>query len=65
MPPLQVLAPPGGQDHVNSLNLGREVPNSGNNYSRPNGQNSGNFITDRPSSRVLQAPGGASQIMFG
>lgn len=36
-----------------------------NNYSRPAGQNVGNFLTDRPSSRVLAAPGGASQIIFG
>lgn len=37
-----------------------------NNYSRPGGlQNVGNFLTDRPSSRVLAAPGGASQIVFG
>jgi len=35
-----------------------------NNYARPGGQNTGNFITDRPSSRVLQQPGGASQISF-
>jgi len=26
--------------------------NVGNNYSRPDGQNVGNFITDRPSSKV-------------
>uniref|UniRef100_A0A7S0S1Z3 SAP domain-containing protein n=1 Tax=Chlamydomonas leiostraca TaxID=1034604 RepID=A0A7S0S1Z3_9CHLO len=37
-----------------------------NNYSRPgNCQNVGNFITDRPSSRVLAPPGGKSQITFG
>ncbi|GLI70747.1 hypothetical protein VaNZ11_015774 [Volvox africanus] len=37
-----------------------------NNYSRPGGQqNVGNFITDRPSSRVLAPPGGNSQISFG
>ena len=29
------------------------------------GQNVGNFLTERPSSRVLAAPGGASQIIFG
>eukprot|EP00201_Polytomella_parva_P016539 CAMPEP_0175062386 /NCGR_PEP_ID=MMETSP0052_2-20121109/14140_1 /TAXON_ID=51329 ORGANISM="Polytomella parva, Strain SAG 63-3" /NCGR_SAMPLE_ID=MMETSP0052_2 /ASSEMBLY_ACC=CAM_ASM_000194 /LENGTH=161 /DNA_ID=CAMNT_0016328403 /DNA_START=27 /DNA_END=512 /DNA_ORIENTATION=+ len=39
--------------------------NCQNNYVRPSGQNVGNFITDRPSSRVLAAPGGASQIVFG
>ncbi|KXZ41945.1 hypothetical protein GPECTOR_238g563 [Gonium pectorale] len=37
-----------------------------NNYSRPGGQqNVGNFITDRPTSKVLAPPGGASQISFG
>lgn len=29
------------------------------------GQNVGNFLTDRPSSRVLAVPGGISQIVFG
>lgn len=38
---------------------------SQNNYSRPAGQNVGNFLTDRPTSRVLAAPGGGSQIVFG
>eukprot|EP00798_Chlamydomonas_sp_ICE-L_P011245 gene11245-18870_t len=37
----------------------------GNNYSRPTGQNVGNFMTDRNSSRVLAPPGGQSQITFG
>jgi SPIRAL1-like protein len=36
-----------------------------NNYSRAEGQNVGNFLTDRPSSRVLAAPGGQSSIVFG
>ena len=40
-------------------------PPKGNNYSRPGGQNVGNFLTDRPSSRVLAPPGGGSQIHFG
>ena len=38
---------------------------SNNNYSRPDSQNVGNFLTDRPSSRVLAPPGGGSQISFG
>ncbi len=50
----------GGAD---PFNVG-DVPH-GNNYGRPEGQNVGNFLTDRPSSRVLAAPGGASQIFFG
>ncbi|KIZ00904.1 hypothetical protein MNEG_7059 [Monoraphidium neglectum] len=36
-----------------------------NNYSRPSGQNVGNFMTDRNSSRVLAPPGGATSIVFG
>lgn len=38
---------------------------TGNNYYRSEGQNVGNFLTDRPSSRVLAPPGGGSQISFG
>lgn len=37
----------------------------GNNFSRPEGQNVGNFLGARPSSRVLAAPGGASNISLG
>ncbi len=36
-----------------------------NNYSRPSGQNVGNFLTDKPSTKVMAAPGGNSQIIFG
>lgn len=36
-----------------------------NNYHRAAGQNVGNFMTDRPSSRVCAPPGGQSQIIFG
>lgn len=35
-----------------------------NNYVRPEGQNVGNFVTDRPSSRVLAPPGGHSCVQF-
>jgi SPIRAL1-like protein len=33
-----------------------------NNYQRAAGQNVGNFLTERPSSRILAAPGGGSQV---
>jgi hypothetical protein len=36
-----------------------------NNYTRPEGQNVGNFLSDRNSSRVLAPPGGGSSIVFG
>lgn len=49
----------------NSFFNGGEAQKGNNNYARPGGQNTGNFMTDRNSSRVLQAPGGASSICFG
>ncbi|QDZ21448.1 SAP domain-containing protein [Chloropicon primus] len=36
-----------------------------NNYHRPEGQNVGNFLTDRNSSKVLAPPGGASSFSLG
>jgi len=41
------------------------VATSSNNYARPGGQNVGNFLTEKNTSRVLEAPGGASSVCFG
>ncbi|GAB4834476.1 Protein SPIRAL1-like 5 [Ancistrocladus abbreviatus] len=35
-----------------------------NNYQRAQGQNLGNFITNRPSTKVKSAPGGSSSLGF-
>ncbi|XP_021718382.1 protein SPIRAL1-like 2 [Chenopodium quinoa] len=35
-----------------------------NNYHRADGQNTGNFITDRPSTKVHNAPGGGSSLGY-
>ncbi|KAB1215369.1 Protein SPIRAL1-like 2 [Morella rubra] len=35
-----------------------------NNYHRAQGQNSGNFITDRPSTKVKSVPGGDSSLGY-
>ncbi|XP_039132805.1 protein SPIRAL1-like 1 [Dioscorea cayenensis subsp. rotundata] len=35
-----------------------------NNYFRADGQNTGNFITDRPSTKVHAAPGGGSSLDY-
>ncbi|KAK4280315.1 hypothetical protein QN277_011954 [Acacia crassicarpa] len=35
-----------------------------NNYHRSEGQNCGNFITDRPSTKVHSAPGGGSSLDY-
>ncbi|KAK7316287.1 hypothetical protein VNO77_35212 [Canavalia gladiata] len=35
-----------------------------NNYHRADGQNCGNFLTDRPSTKVHAAPGGGSSLGY-
>lgn len=63
-PPQQVSS--GGSPYSQSPQRGGPaVGTSNNNYHRPSGQNVGNFLTDKPSSRVLAPPGGRSQISFG
>ncbi|XP_011011852.1 PREDICTED: protein SPIRAL1-like 1 [Populus euphratica] len=49
--------------------INREFPaginsTSTNNYMRADGQNAGNFITDRPSTKVHAAPGGGSSLGY-
>ncbi|XP_074587442.1 protein SPIRAL1-like 2 [Curcuma longa] len=60
--PVQKLAPPTQADD-------KKTPagihgNLANNYHRADGQNSGNFITERPSTKVQAAPGGGSSLGF-
>ncbi|KAL1541697.1 Protein SPIRAL1-like 1 [Salvia divinorum] len=38
--------------------------NQKNNYYRADGQNTGNFLTDRPSTKVHAAPGGGSSLGY-
>jgi SPIRAL1-like protein len=45
--------------------LGDATAGVTNNYARPSGQNTGNFLTDKPSSRVLAPPGGRTSITLG
>ncbi|KAG7658950.1 hypothetical protein ISN44_As01g058870 [Arabidopsis suecica] len=61
-PPTQAAAP-------NAVDSIKQVPaglnsNSANNYMRAEGQNTGNFITDRPSTKVHSAPGGGSSLDY-
>ena len=47
-------------------NVNASSAHANNNYARPAGQqNVGNYLTGRPSSRVLAPPGGATSIVFG
>lgn len=41
-----------------------KIPSNPNNYHRAEGQNTGNFITDRPSTKVHSAPGGGSSLGY-
>jgi SPIRAL1-like protein len=49
-----------------SLDMGAAKPGNRNqnNYHRADGQNNGNFITDRPSTKVHAAPGGGSSLGY-
>ena len=53
---IKVIVPNKGASGVSSV---------GNNYGRADGQNVGNFMTGRSSSRVLAPPGGGSSFSFG
>ncbi|VVA92514.1 unnamed protein product [Arabis nemorensis] len=50
------------------VNLTNQMPagnkSSTNNYTRADGQNAGNFLTDRPSTKVHAAPGGGSSLNY-
>ncbi|XP_059640784.1 protein SPIRAL1-like 2 isoform X2 [Cornus florida] len=51
------------------VDITKQIPagiqgNPANNYFRADGQNSGNFITDRPSTKVHAAPGGGSSLGY-
>lgn len=50
---------------ITGESAGGQIGSTNNNYHRSAGQNVGNMITDRPSSRVLAPPGGHSQIVLG
>ncbi|KAJ9173645.1 hypothetical protein P3X46_016761 [Hevea brasiliensis] len=68
-PSLIVNLPPYGVDTI-SAEKPRQNPSFekqkevSNNYHRAQGQNSGNFITDRPSTKVKSVPGGDSSLGY-
>ena len=52
-----------------SADAGKQIPagvpgNKANNYFRADGQNCGNFLTDRPTTKVHAAPGGGSSLNY-
>ncbi|PSS07994.1 Protein SPIRAL1-like [Actinidia chinensis var. chinensis] len=51
------------------VDITKQIPagiqgNAGNNYFRAEGQNTGNFLTERPSTKVHAAPGGGSSLGY-
>ncbi|KAL3640205.1 hypothetical protein CASFOL_011797 [Castilleja foliolosa] len=71
-PPVKTTAPAAAsQPAVDNANKPTQAPtpttaagSSTNNYYRADGQNCGNFITDRPSTKVHAAPGGNSSLNY-
>ncbi|XP_021887937.1 protein SPIRAL1-like 5 [Carica papaya] len=68
--PVAYLPPYGIDDHTNTY-TDQKPPqnpskntNPSNNYPRTQGQNSGNFITDRPTTKVKSVPGGGSSLGY-
>ncbi|KAJ3673092.1 hypothetical protein LUZ60_006466 [Juncus effusus] len=78
-PPVEKPAPPAPAAPAHAQAAGSSPPPSGdiskqipagiqgsqtNNYHRAEGQNTGNFLTDRPSTKVHAAPGGGSSLGY-
>ncbi|OAY81280.1 protein SPIRAL1-like 3 [Ananas comosus] len=62
-PPVEKPAPPPPADPSKQIPAGVQGSQA-NNYFRADGQNTGNFITDRPSTKVHAAPGGGSSLGY-
>ncbi|CAL5324945.1 unnamed protein product [Camellia sinensis] len=62
-PPLKPAAASQPADNTKQVPAGINSSHS-NNYLRADGQNCGNFITDRPSTKVHAAPGGGSSLGY-
>ncbi|CAM6127309.1 unnamed protein product [Calypogeia fissa] len=64
-PPKELPAAGKAGDSGTSLDMGAaRLGRNSNNYHRADGQNTGNFITDRPSTKVHSAPGGGSSLGY-
>ncbi|KAK6947824.1 hypothetical protein RJ641_001297, partial [Dillenia turbinata] len=60
-----VTLPPYGTDaSIDQPQHPSPTSQKSNNYPRAQGQNAGNFITDRPSTRVKSVPGGDSSLGY-
>ncbi|WCJ22097.1 SPIRAL1-like1 [Euphorbia peplus] len=62
-PPKPAVAPQPPVDITKQIPAGINST-SANNYMRADSQNTGNFLTDRPSTKVHAAPGGGSSLGY-
>jgi SPIRAL1-like protein len=56
---------PGQQPAEGDFTHGARMRHSSNSYANGSHQNTGNFITERSSTRIHAPPGGGSSISFG
>uniref|UniRef100_A0A1J3FVJ3 Protein SPIRAL1-like 5 n=1 Tax=Noccaea caerulescens TaxID=107243 RepID=A0A1J3FVJ3_NOCCA len=57
--------PPYGVDSTDDEKADQKPKiSNNNNYPRAQGQNSGNFVTDRPTTKVKSVPGGSSSLGY-
>ncbi|KAJ9187377.1 hypothetical protein P3X46_002838 [Hevea brasiliensis] len=63
LPPSKPAVTPQPVDATKQIPAGINS-SSANNYMRADGQNTGNFLTDRPSTKVHAAPGGGSSLGY-
>ncbi|XP_065879336.1 protein SPIRAL1-like 3 [Euphorbia lathyris] len=63
-PPVQKPASDAAPANINKETPAGVPAATTNNYFRAEGQNCGNFITDRPTTKVHAAPGGGSSLDF-
>ncbi|KAK4490492.1 hypothetical protein RD792_001172 [Penstemon davidsonii] len=64
-----VAPPPNAEKPAPAADVSKQIPagiqgSQKNNYYRADGQNSSNFLTDRPSTKVHAAPGGGSSLGY-
>ncbi|CAI0463173.1 unnamed protein product [Linum tenue] len=67
--PAKASSPPTAAPVETLADITKQIPaginsTSSNNYMRADGQNTGNFLTDRPSTKVHAAPGGGSSLGY-
>jgi len=57
-------SPPVDKSKLIPAGIQGNTSRNANNYLRADGQNCGNFLTDRPSTKVHAAPGGGSSLGY-